>query len=162
MVGEGGRWRRDLGRGAFGVAGSPASLNLPAFPAARVPSPTRGSRLHRGQPGLASGKPYSLSPPVGSGPGWAARLPARRAGRGGSKVHLQKAKCLFNIPSCGLVISAAPGQLMVHEGRAKVRKLIDSSLGLGEIVLQAQSAASKQLSTVSRSAEAPGLENPAQ
>lgn len=59
---------------------------------------------------------------------------------------MQKAKCLFNFPSCGLVISTALGQLMVNEARAKVSKLVYSTFGFDKIVLHALSPACSELS----------------
>lgn len=58
---------------------------------------------------------------------------------------MQKAKCLFNFPGCGLVISTARGQLMVREASAKVSKLMYSALGLDNIVLHALSPACKEV-----------------
>lgn len=59
---------------------------------------------------------------------------------------MQKAKCLFNFPDCGLVFSTALGQLMVREVRAKVRKLVFSTFGRDKIVLLALSSASNEVS----------------
>ncbi|XP_021049353.1 uncharacterized protein LOC110318551 [Mus pahari] len=59
-----------------------------------------------------------LSGPV---PAWLRRFP-RSWLAGVAQSGVQKAKCLFNFPGCGLVISTVLEQLMVHEVRAKVSR----------------------------------------